>query len=508
MDAPAGRSAEKRGAERVLTPALVAACFGYFMVILDTTIVNVALPPIRDDLGTDLAGLQWVVDSYLVVLAAGILTGGALCDRYTARTVFRVGIALFTLASLACGLAPTTGTLIGARALQGAASALCVPSSLALVRAGYTDPALRRRAIGLWALISAFGAAAGPVVGGLGVEAWSWRLVFLVNVPIGLVVLALTTRHVPRGEGIPRALDLTGQVLAVVTLGALAVALIEGAHAGLEPVVVGAAVLCVLTGLAFVAVELRVREPMLPLGLFRDATVAGGAVIGLLINFGFYGPLFVLNLYFQNERGLSPLEAGFALLPQLAGIIPGSAISARWSSRAGGPTGTACLGMFITGTGMAGLLLAGSGVPYAVLVLPLTLTGLGMGLTMPAVTAALTDAVPPHHAGLASGVINASRQTGSVIGIALLGGLVGVGDDFVVQLRYALDVAALAFFVAVILAATCLGRTDRRSGRMEPWPAAPLPPPVASAPTSPLLSTTATSRTTSTAAPTNTATSG
>ena len=502
MDAPAGRSAPRPAAERVLTPALAAACVGYFMVILDTTIVNVALPPIRDDLDTDLAGLQWVVDSYLVVLAAGILTGGALCDRYTARTVFRLGIALFTLASLACGLAPTTGTLIGARALQGAASALCVPASLALVRAGYADPALRRRAIGLWALISAFGAAAGPVVGGVGVEVWSWRLVFLVNVPIGLVVLVLTTRHVPRGVGIPRALDRTGQVLAVLTLGTLAVALIEGAHVGLEPVVVGSAVVCVAAALAFVAVEARVREPMLPLGLFRDATVAGGAVIGVLINFGFYGPLFVLNLYFQNERGMSPLEAGFAALPQVAGIIPGAATSARWSARAGGPTGTACLGMFITGTGVAGLMFAGSAVPYAVLAVPLTLTGLGMGLTMPAVTAALTDAVPAHHAGLASGVINASRQTGSVIGIALLGGLVGVGDDFVLQLRYALDVAALAFFVAVILAATCL----RRSERMESWSTAPPPPPVVSAPTSRPLSTTGSSRTTSKAPPTNTAT--
>lgn len=504
MDAPAGRSAEKSAAERVLTPALVAACFGYFMVILDTTIVNVALPPIRDDLGTDLAGLQWVVDSYLVVLAAGILTGGALCDRYTARTVFRVGIALFTLASLACGLAPTTGTLIGARALQGAASALCVPSSLALVRAGYSDAGLRRRAIGLWALIAAFGAAAGPVVGGIGVEVWSWRLVFLINIPFGLLVLVLTARHVPRGEGIPRALDVTGQLLAVLTLGALAVALIEGAHVGIEPVVVAGAVVCVAAGLAFVAVEMRVREPMLPLGLLRDPTVAGGAVIGVLINFGFYGPLFVLNLYFQNERGLSPLEAGFAALPQLAGIIPGSATSARWSSRAGGPTGTACLGMFVTGVGIAATMIAGSDTSYLALILPLTVTGIGMGMTMPAVTAALTDAVPAHHAGLAAGVINSSRQTGSVIGIALLGGLVGVGDDFVLQLRYALGIAAIAFFVAVILAATCLHRSER----MRPWLPDPSPPPVASVPTSPLPSTIATSRTTSKAPPTNTATSG
>lgn len=448
----------KAASTKVLTPALVAACLGYFMIILDTTIVNVALPPIRDDLGTDLAGLQWVVDSYLVVLAAGILTGGALADRHTARTVFRIGIALFTLASLACGLAPTTGTLIGARALQGVAAALCVPSSLALVRAGYDDPALRRRAVGMWATIAAFGAAAGPVAGGLGVHLWSWRAVFLINIPVGIAVLALTARHVPRGQGVPRALDLTGQVLAILALGSLAVALIEGVHRGPEPRVLAAAALALVAAVAFVRVELRVPEPMLPLGLFRHPTVAGGAAIGVLINFGFYGELFVVNLYFQQERGLSALAAGFALLPQLAGIIPGSMLSARWSARPGGPAGTACFGMTLTGAGIAGLLVAGSGVPYAVLMLPLAAAGIGMGMVMPAVTAALTDAVPAHHAGLAAGVINSARQSGSVIGIALLGGLVGAGDDFVLQLRYALDIAALAFFVAVILAARCIGR--------------------------------------------------
>ena len=233
--------ADAPAAERVLTPALAAACIGYFMIILDTTIVNVAVPAIGADLGADLADLQWVVDSYLVLLAAGILTGGALSDRYSARAVFRVGIALFTLTSLACGLAPNTESLIVARALKGVAAALLVPSSLALVRSGYSNVATRRRAVAMWATIAGFGAAAGPVLGGLGVAAWSWRVVFLVNVPVGLLVLFLTARHVPRGVGVPRALDLRGQVLAVVALGSLAIALIEGAHGGLSSVTVIAA---------------------------------------------------------------------------------------------------------------------------------------------------------------------------------------------------------------------------------------------------------------------------
>lgn len=456
----------------MLTRGLVAACLGYFMVILDTTIVNVALPPIRADLGTDLAGLQWVVDSYLVVLAAGILSGGALCDRYSARAVFRVGVALFALASAACGFAPTTGVLIAARVAQGVAAALCVPSSLALVRAGYDDPVLRRKAVAMWGVISGVAAAAGPVAGGLGVAAVSWRSVFFVNIPIALLVLILTTRHVPLGVGVPRRFDLPGQLLAVLALGALAVALIEGVHSGPEPVVVASAAVCVVAGLSFLSVERRVEEPMLPLGLFREPAFAGGAAIGVLINFAFYGELFVLNLYFQDVRGQEPLMAGLAVLPQLAAIVAGSTIAARRSGRTSGPQLTALLGLWIAGSGVSALLVADASVGYWWLVAPMAAAGLGMGMVTPAVTAATTEAAPAHHGGLASGVINAARQSGSVIGIAVLGGLAG-GSNAVLGTRYAVGVAAIAFFAAVILAALYLGRVALHPKPLMPSPREP-----------------------------------
>jgi DHA2 family methylenomycin A resistance protein-like MFS transporter len=446
----------------VLTTGLVAACLGYFMIILDTTIVNVALPPIGDDLGADLTGLQWVVDSYLVVLAAGILSGGSLSDRYTARAIFRLGIALFALASAVCGLAPTTGVLIGARAAQGSAAALCVPSSLALVRAGYDDPVRRRKAVALWGVISGVAAAAGPVLGGVGVELVSWRLVFFVNVPIGLLVLFLTTRHVPRGQELPRKFDPAGQVLAIVALGALAVALIELVHGGLGLIAWVAAVVCVVAAVVFVVVERRVDDPMLPLILFREPAFASGAVIGVLINFSFYGGLFVTNLYFQNVRGDDALAAGLALFPQLAAIVVGSTLTAHRSGKASGPQRTGLLGLWLCGLGTAGLLLADADVHYVWLILPMAATGMGMGMITPSVTAATTEAAPGHHGGLAAGVINAARQAGSVIGIAVLGGLAGAdfgGDpDAILGTRYALGTAAIAFFVASILAALYLGR--------------------------------------------------
>jgi DHA2 family methylenomycin A resistance protein-like MFS transporter len=253
--------------------------------------------------------------------------------------------------------------------------------------------------------------------------------------------------------GIPRALDVRGQLLAVLCLGAMAVTLIEGANYGATPFVLTAAGVCLAAGVAFVQVEQRTAEPMLPLGLFRDSTFTGGAVIGVLINFGFYGALFVLNLYFQQLRGASPLQAGLAVLPQLGFIMLGAGQSARISARAGGPRFSILFSLTCLGLGLSGVLIAGAHTPYVALIPPLALTGFGMGVVMPAVTAALTDAAPLHHSGLASGVINSARQTGSVIGVAVLGGLVARLDDFVLAVRLAVGVAAIGFFVGVVIAA-------------------------------------------------------
>ncbi|MGQ0845574.1 MAG: MFS transporter [Sporichthyaceae bacterium] len=452
-------------------PAFLAACLGYFMVILDTTIANVALPAIGEDLDADVAALQWVVDSYLVVLAAGILTGGALSDRWTPTVVFRRGIALFTLASLACGLAPTTEVLIGARLAQGAGAALCVPASLAMVRASATDAAGRRRAVGAWAAIAGIAAGAGPLVGGLGVWAWSWRSVFFVNVPIGIVVLLMTRRQELRAAGVPRRLDLPGQALGILALGALALAVIDGAHAGLGPTVLLAAAAAVVLSAAFLAVERRRAEPMLPLELFRSGTFAGGTAIGWLINFSFYGLLFVLNLYFQQARGAGALEAGLAVLPQLGVIVFGASLSARFSQRAAGPRGTALIGLALCAIGPAVLAVAvGLTEHYAAFVLPLMATGFGMGLVMPAVTAALTDAAPAHHAGLAAGVITSARQAGSVVGVAALGGIVAAMGAGLDSLRWSLIVSAWGFVAAHAIAAACLPRRATDLAEAPPAP--------------------------------------
>jgi len=446
-----------RAEQGVLSPALIAIGLGYFMVILDTTIVNVALPALRVDLRASVSGLQWVVDSYLLMLAALLLSGGALADRLGARQVFQLGLGVFVVASVGCGVAPTTVVLVITRVVQGVGAALAVPASLALLRAAYPDPGLRARAIGVWGGIAGIAAATGPILGGVLVTAASWRLVFFVNIPIGLAAMALTARHVPAPRGLPRSLDPAAQLAGVLALAALTLALIEGGHAGVTPLMIGGAVVFVAATAAFIAIERRVQHPMLPLRLFRDATFTGGNVVGLLINLGFYGELFVINLYFQQVLGYSALVAGLALLPQMGVVAAASALSGWYTARAGGPRPTMLIGLVTGGAGLLGLIVVGAHTPYLLLVGPLVAAGFGMAFTMPAATTAVVEAAPADRAGLASGSINAARQVGGVIGVALLGALLAGDGPIVPGLRIGLAIAGAAFLLgaAVTMITIC-----------------------------------------------------
>jgi DHA2 family methylenomycin A resistance protein-like MFS transporter len=324
--------------------------------------------------------------------------------------------------------------LVAARFVQGAGAAVLVPASLALLRASYADRAARARAIGIWGGIAGVAAASGPVIGGALTQTVSWRVVFFVNVPIGALALALTLRYVvrPRGRG-ERGLDPVVLLSAIGALGGLTLALIEARTRGWDaPPVLGgfaaAALLCAL----FVQAERRAAGPMLPPELSSGRgkpgrarwAFPGGNAVGMLINLGFYGQLFVTSLYFQNARQLDALRAGLAILPEgicvsLASFLSGR-VSARWGTR---PTMLA--GLVIGAAGQFGLAFGGVHTPYGLLVLPLIAAGFGMAFTMPAATTTVVEAALARHAGVASGAINASRQVGSTIGVALLGTLAG-----------------------------------------------------------------------------------
>jgi len=431
--------------------ALLVISLGYLMVIVDSTAVNVALPAIGRGTHGDVTWLQWVVDGYTLSFAGLLLTGGALAERLGARRVFGTGLALFTVASAACGLAPSLPFLVAARVVQGAGAALQVPSSLVLLQVTFPTRAGRARAFGVWGAIAGIGAASGPVVGGLLVSTWSWRGVFFLNLPLALTALILGARSVPAAPRRERAVDLPGQILGIAGLGLLAATLVQAGRAGwTSPLVLGGFCLAAAACGGFILAERAAAEPMLPLWLFSRPAFRSGSAVGLLINLGFYGQLFVMSLYLQDTRGYSALAAGLALLPEAALISIASALSGRIMARTG-PRLPMLAGLLLGSAGLAGLVVAGAHTSYVLLVAPMAAAGFGMALTMPAATATVIEAAPADRGGIASGVINASRQAGAVLGVALLGSLVRSRADFIPGLHVSLVVAAAAFLTGALI---------------------------------------------------------
>jgi DHA2 family methylenomycin A resistance protein-like MFS transporter len=433
--------------------ALAALCLGYFMVILDTTVANVALPDIQRQLGASFSSLQWVVDGYALVFASLLLTGGAIADRFGGRRTYIAGFALFTAASALCGAAPAIWLLLLARAVQGIGAALLVPASLSLLRALFPGTAQRATAIGIWVGIAGIAAGGGPVVGGFLVGWLSWRSAFFVNVPFGVLGLVLTLRyvHVALGQARER-LDLGGPLTSCLALGGFTVAIIEGgAHGWLSPVAL-AGLAVGLTGVVLLLVAERASaEPMLPHDLVRLPGFGGGTAIGFLLNFAFYGQFFLFSIYLQQVRGLSPLETGIWLLPESGVVLFANLASGRLTARFG-PRLPMLLGLSLATVGLLALIPATGTTSYLPLAGALFLVGMGMALGVPAVTASILELAPAHQSGISSAALNASRQMGGVVGVALLGALASGASEPVPHLHRALLVAACAMVIGVVVA--------------------------------------------------------
>jgi DHA2 family methylenomycin A resistance protein-like MFS transporter len=416
---------------------------GYGVVQLDVTIVNTALNSIGASFGGGVSELQWVVSTYTIAFAAFILTAGAIGDRIGARKVFIGGFAIFTAASLGCAIAPTAALLIAARAVQGLGAAILVPNSLALLSHTYPDETSRGRAVGIWAAGASLALTAGPLVGGGLIALVGWRSIFLVNLPIGVVGLWLTWRYASETT-LPaqRELDLPGQAFAVVVLGALAGALIEGGSQGWNNAwVISGFVLSGVFASLFIFQERRAAQPMLPLALFKRRMFALAAVVGLLVNVAFYGLNFVFSLYFQSINGWSPLATGLAFVPMMAAVLPVNLLAPRVAEHIGAPA-TIAAGALVAALGCLLLLGIDRGTNYGAICGQLIAVGAGLGLLVPPLTSALLGSVDKSRSGIAAGVLNSTRQTGSVLGVALFGSLVGRTDTFVTGAHASLAVSA------------------------------------------------------------------
>ena len=446
---PAGGALMTTTARRT---ALAAILLGFFVVMLDTTIVNVALAGIGADLGMTVGSLQWVVDAYALTFAAFLLTAGAACDRLGARRVHLAGLVVFAVFSAVCALAPTGGLLVVGRAVQGLGAAAIVPGSLALLSVVSADPGERARAIGLWGGAGGAAAAIGPVLGGALVSTIGWRAVFWANLPVIAVGCLLTLRAVPAPAGRRgRRADPPGQLLSVLALVALTHAVITAGERGWSPrqvctLIVGGVLLALVA-----VVERRRPEPMLPVALFTRARFSVAAVVGFALNVGFFGQLFVLSLFFQRYLGYEPWLAGLALAPQACSAVVASPLGGRCAARWGAfPTMLA--GLVIGAAGFSSLVLLTAETPYAV-VAALTFTaGFGTALAVPAATSAAVASAPPEHVGVAGGVVNAARQTGSVVGVAVLGARVA-GGAFLPGFHSAAAAAGGVFGAAALLTA-------------------------------------------------------
>ncbi len=437
---------------------LAAALLGFVVITLDAVVVNVALPSIRSDRRGGISGLQWVVDGYTLMFAALLLSPGALTDRIGARRAFAAGLGVFVVASAACGLGPTIGPLVVARFLQGSAAAAMMPASMALIGQAYPDPVGRARAIAIWAMGGAIASSAGPVLGGV-LTLVTWRLIFFINVPVGAAAMILVAR-IQQSPHRSVPFDRFGQVTAVLAMGALTYGAIEsGAHGFAAPRVITAfAVAAVALG-AFLASQARGAHPMMPLELFRSRNVAVSIAVGYAFVVGYYGLPFIMSLYLQQVRGLTPLGTGMAFLPMM--LV--GAILTPFSARIAEKVGARALvtgGLVLMTAGLVILALVPSSTPIWALAGVMVLVGVAGPLVMPPVTAILLNSVPDRQAGTASGVFNTSRQIGGALAVAVFGALLAQQGNFMGGLRTSLLIAA---GVALATAATSLlFRSPRR----------------------------------------------
>lgn len=417
------------GRPKSASAALLGLCLGFFMILLDGSALNIALPSIQSSIHGSLAALQWLVNIYTIPLASLLLTAGLLSDRFGARRVFMWSLGGFTLASLLCAISTSLPLLVAFRCVQGIFAAGVLPTTLAIIARTYPDPAERARAITLWGATGGIALVAGPIGGGLLTEALGWRSIFFINVPIGAVALWLSVRHIvetKRRED--EAFDRVGQLLAIVGLGLLVAGLIEGGSRGWhDTLTLGLLAASIPILLGFVFTEMRVRAPVLPLGIFRRAAFSASIINGFAFQFGAYGLQFMLAIYLQEQWGYDALTTGlffipFAVLWTFATLI----LNRVWAAK--GMRWLLVTGSVISSAGGVVCLFLGGSSTWPYLLAGTAVVGLGCGLFGPSCNGAAMATADQHYAGLASGVLNTSRQVGMAIGVALLGGCLTVPD--------------------------------------------------------------------------------
>ncbi|GAB4222899.1 MAG: MFS transporter [Gammaproteobacteria bacterium] len=420
------------------------------MVVLDVTIVNVALSPIAQSFDASLTQLQWIVDSYVLSFACTLLLAGNLTDRFGAKNIFVIGLSLFSIASWGCGYAHQANVLSVFRFVQGVGGSCIIPSSLTLIHQTYAQPHTRMKAIGYWGAVGGIAAACGPLLGSILIKYWSWPAVFLVNIPLGIITVTGVLRYLTRVQPSAKqnqSFDYLGLIVYSIAMGALATSLIEAGNRGwTSSVSMTGFGIFVLSVFLLLRVESRSPHPMLPLHFFKQRQFVVIMFAATIINVGFYGELFTLPLYFHQIRHYSIINTGLALLPLTSLVAIASSFSGHVSSRFGVER-TIIIGLFITTGGFSSLwwLYHNNAQHYFLQILPLAAVGFGSAFTVPALIMSSMHNVLPEYTGLISAVFNTARQIGSLLGVAIFGSILASTHSLMLGFELCTLLAGLLF---------------------------------------------------------------
>ena len=430
------------------------------MAGLDTTIANVALPSIQRTLHASVSGLQWTIDAYTLVIACLLMLSGSLADRFGRRRVFQIGLATFSLGSLLCGMAPSLGWLIAFRGLQAVGGSMLNPVAMSIIAETFPDRAGRAKAAGVWGSVAGLSGASGPVLGGLLVSGLGWRSIFWINVPVGLIAIALTKRFVPESRAArPRRLDLPGQLVMIALLGCLTAGIIEGPRSGWDSApILALFAAAMLAAIALAVYEPRRREPLIDMRYFRSAPFSGATLICVVALATLGGFLFLNTLYLQDVRGYSALHAGLLTIPMPAALAVFSQVSGRLvAGRGPRPALIAAGGLIAVSTGL--LIGVGAQTPVWYLIIAYILYGAGMGLVGAPITSTALSGMPRDRAGVAGAIASTCRQTGGAIGVAVTGAIITADSgEFVHVARTAWAVLAGCGVLVVLLGTVSTGR--------------------------------------------------
>ncbi|MHC8372816.1 MFS transporter [Pseudomonas sp. MDT1-85] len=438
----------------------VACCLGFFLVQLDVSVVNVGLGSLKAAFNADLTGLEWVINSYALVFSALLILGGACGDKFGTKTALASGFALFTLASIGCGLASNLTTLIIMRILQGAGAAFLVPTSLTLIRLSFEDPDQRKSAVAMWGACGGIAMAAGPVVGGLMIEYFGWRSVFMINIPVGLLAIGLILHFAPASPRINKKIDLLGQGSIAVSLATLTYALTESSAQGWTVETLCAIAVAIVFAVLFVMIERWIKDPMLPPRLATNKILGTMSLAGAVINFTFYGTVFIFSIYFQTFLHYDSFLTGLSFIPLTAVLTVSTMASSRIAKRVSAnriiTTGFSVL--------IIGFLALSQISPQSspwLLNGALMLVGIGSAISVPSITNSMLSSVSQHDAGIASGLMASARQLGGVVGVAIFGAMIAHTDTaaFSKGMSEAMLLAALASFLSIGVSAFATRRS-------------------------------------------------